>query len=106
MSDTLRKLVDEVTFLRKQPSSLQRLWPLRDSNPWSPLTRRAASLKERSIGDSTPSRNKPRQSERTERERERGAHTRPPVHNEAQAGPQEGMRLGETMAQRTCQRAP
>ena len=56
MFDTLRRLVDEVTFLRKQPPTRQHPQPVRDSNPWSPLPRKVACLKERSIGDSTPSR--------------------------------------------------
>ena len=57
MADTLRRLVDEVTFLRSQPEQEQARQTRRDPNPWTPLSRRAATRTPRSIGNQPPSRN-------------------------------------------------
>ena len=54
MADTLRRLVDEVTFLRGQPEQKQARHTRRDPNPWDPLSRRAANCTPRTIGNQLP----------------------------------------------------
>ena len=116
MAERLRRLVDEVTFLRRQGREPTRQ-TTRDSNPWSPLAPKAAPRRKRSIGDQPPSRT----TSVDTRDRERGRRNpRPRPRPRSPASPQrgipdaatemhtdgpEGMLLGVTIAQHPYQRA-